>query len=79
MTLHADDFFSIERILLKRQKGSFWEATPGCLGRVGGFRQDLGGHFCVSNVFNIRVTAAISKLSKYYQCMETDKLSGQMR
>lgn len=70
MTLHADDFFPLERMLLKRQQESFWEAAPGCLGRVRGFRQDLGGDFCASkasNIFNIRVTADISELSKYLQ------------
>lgn len=61
-------FVSIGGNILKRQKGSFWEATPGCLGRVGGFRQDLGGDFSASkakNVFNISATADILELSKY--------------
>lgn len=50
--------------------GDNWEATLGSLGRVGGFRQDLGGNFCASkasNVFNIIRTADISALSKYLQ------------
>lgn len=60
-------FFSFRENTSKKATRELLRA-PACLGRVGGFRQDLGGDFCaskISNVFNISVAADISELFKY--------------